>query len=115
MQVLKQRIKVSILLPLIVRVGLFLKTNSQLLALYNTIANALTSLKSAFNAKLVISIGMDDYIKASFAKVIRKRFDNVQLVNSSLLYTTDLIAEDRVDYTLYRDSLHLAIIGSLAD
>ncbi len=81
----------------------------------NSIMDSLFSLKTAFNATLKIAIEKNDSIKPVFIQKMKKKFSDVQLFDSSLIYSTDLIPEDKFDFVIYRNSLQLAILRSLAD
>jgi len=81
----------------------------------NSIMEALFSLKTAFNATLKIAIEKNESIKPAFINIMIKKFGDVHLIDSSAIYSTDLIPEDKFDFIIYRNSLNLAILRSLAD
>jgi hypothetical protein len=92
-----------------------LKNQFPITASYEAILHSLDSLKEAFQAPLKIAICSDDSLKPSFIYAIEKHHGHVKLVKPSFLYSTNLMPEDDFEYTIYRQSLQLALLRSLSD
>lgn len=81
----------------------------------NIIADALLSIKSAFNATLKIAVEKNKDINPALINTLGHKFGDAQVIDPFRIYSTDLIPEDKLDFTIYRISLNLAILRSLAD
>lgn len=93
-----------------------LKNQFPITASYETIINCLSCLQDAFQALLRIAIcSDDDYVEPSFIEAIKREYGHIKLVKPALLYSTDLMPEDTLNYDIYRHPIHLAILRSLCD